>query len=830
MSFPFPLNPVNGQQVTYTNNKGRDMVATYNSVKNEWEVETIQPPAHTITSTPEFNVLPTADGQSVVWDDVQKKWVAKKLTYKTTDLTDVSKTVPTADQILKWNDGLKVYQPADLPGSDIWKATSNQVGGQAGATDADKVKALYLILNPGKTAKEGEVILVSKGTNPIHDGYVGSWFYDGAEWVLGASGGGTSAPKPTINYRGATTTPQTPGVLAGDLDVVTEANNKQLNVYDGTNYQRVLGELEIKQWIAAGSLFQGAIESRADIGTDLPAPATTNKGFYWTWTGPASTNVALVDFTNGGGFIATLQVGDWIQSDGTKFVHVPSDLLSKLRWEGIGSFKTWADKAWEKDSLVIRGGRYYRANQAVVPGDAAPETAGSKWADITPRYTIDDLTDVNAAGITSLDNVYLAYNQLDAEWQALAIKLNDLSDVVADKRSNNAALEDNDVLFFDNTTKKWRVDNPAAVAKLGIQISDLKGVTLTALADQHFLVYDGATNSWKNTPTVRARLAALADVGDVEIAQTPEVGQGLAWTGNKWVPKTFGGMDEWKAGNTYAQNSLVLHKNSIWQATAEILPGNEPGGTNTDSNLWKKEIDNRLAELEDTNFGTPADGNFLRFFNGKWVNQNVAFKDLADANIGATPTEGQSLVYKNGKWTNTTPTVTSQTTVGDIKQSILTEVQFKVQMGADGGGWVLADGRNVTGSTYSTVTGQSNVPDLRGAYLRMAGQSARDASWTGGNLGTFQNDTTRLPRNTAFTTSNNGSHTHNIWGRRMANYSGHGYSSVPQTFCEGINAGGAVNTDGRFMDADGGHQHNVTGGDAETMPKTYTVNYYIKIN
>jgi hypothetical protein len=64
----------------------------------------------------------------------------------------------------------------------------------------------------------------------------------------------------------------------------------------------------------------------------------------------------------------------------------------------------------------------------------------------------------------------------------------------------------------------------------------------------------------------------------------------------------------------------------------------------------------------------------------------------------------------------------------------------------------------------------------------------------------------------------------------MANYSGHGYSSVPQTFNEGINAGGAVNTDGRFMDADGGHQHNVTGGDAETMPKTYSVNYYIKVN
>jgi len=143
---------------------------------------------------------------------------------------------------------------------------------------------------------------------------------------------------------------------------------------------------------------------------------------------------------------------------------------------------------------------------------------------------------------------------------------------------------------------------------------------------------------------------------------------------------------------------------------------------------------------------------------------------------------------------------------------------------------VLADGRNVSGSTYTTVTGQPNVPDLRGAYLRAAGQSARDPAWTGGTLGEFQGDLTKKPT-TAFTTDSTGSHTHTIWGRRMSNYSGQGYSSVPQTFNEGISAGGAVVVDGRFMNADGSHTHSINGGgDAETRPKTYSVNYYIKIN
>jgi hypothetical protein len=521
-------------------------------------------------------------------------------------------------------------------------------------------------------------------------------------------------------------------------------------------------------------------------------------------------------------------VGDWIQSDGTKYIHVPSDLLSKLRWEGLGSFKTWADSSWEKDSLVVRGGKYYRATVAIVPGDLAPEAAGSKWANITPTYQLSDLTDIDVSGNTDLTKNLIVFDPNNAQYVAGNLNLDGLNDVQAATRSNGQQLADGDIVIRLGT--RWEAVAAKTFSESYIDLRDLKNVNVTNPTDGQALSYNGTTNEWRNVDTVRASVEFLSDVGDVEIAQAPEVGQGLAWTGNKWVPKTFGGMDEWKAGNTYAQNSLVLHKKAVWLATDEILPGNEPGGNNAGSNLWKKETGTTLSELDDTNIGTPADGNLLRFHSGKWLNHAVAIRDLSDANIGSAPTEGQSLVYKNGKWTNTTPTVTSQTTVGDIKQSILTETQFKAQMGVDGGGWVLADGRNVVGSTYATLTGQVNVPDLRGAYLRMAGQSSRDTTWNGGTLGQFSGDLTKRPT-TAFTTDSTGSHTHTIWGRRMSNYSGHGYSSVPQTFSEGINAGGAVVVDGRFMNADGSHTHSINGGgDAETRPKTYSVNYYIKIN
>lgn len=54
--------------------------------------------------------------------------------------------------------------------------------------------------------------------------------------------------------------------------------------------------------------------------------------------------------------------------------------------------------------------------------------------------------------------------------------------------------------------------------------------------------------------------------------------------------------------------------------------------------------------------------------------------------------------------------------IGDLRSSFLTETQFQTQRGT---GWVLCDGRDVTGSDYETLTGSSNIPDVRGRFMRM---------------------------------------------------------------------------------------------------------------
>jgi len=60
--------------------------------------------------------------------------------------------------------------------------------------------------------------------------------------------------------------------------------------------------------------------------------------------------------------------------------------------------------------------------------------------------------------------------------------------------------------------------------------------------------------------------------------------------------------------------------------------------------------------------------------------------------------------------------------VGSLQQSLLSEAQFQAVMGTTD--WVLANGQGAVGSTYASITGNSNVPDLRGKFLRMTGGDA----------------------------------------------------------------------------------------------------------
>jgi len=147
--------------------------------------------------------------------------------------------------------------------------------------------------------------------------------------------------------------------------------------------------------------------------------------------------------------------------------------------------------------------------------------------------------------------------------------------------------------------------------------------------------------------------------------------------------------------------------------------------------------------------------------------------------------------------------------VGTIIHSILTESQFTGETGA---GWVLADGRNVSGSRYNTITGNVTVPDLRGQFLRGKNNGRSDGNQNPDGdltLGSYQVNEVK-------------GHNHIGGMTTDVNFamSYGGTSAAPNTTWRyGVqNASGSLNA---FTSNTGGN---------ETRPNNITINYFIKIN
>lgn len=141
--------------------------------------------------------------------------------------------------------------------------------------------------------------------------------------------------------------------------------------------------------------------------------------------------------------------------------------------------------------------------------------------------------------------------------------------------------------------------------------------------------------------------------------------------------------------------------------------------------------------------------------------------------------------------------------IGSILDSMLTELQFQAQLGNPSPAtWVLADGRDITGSALQQLTSQTNAPDLRGIFTRGKNNGRVDGK---------QNPDGELALGT-YTADGVGSHTH----------------PVPQAFYPGVGKSGAESP---VFSAN----TTVSSGDAspvrgDTAPKNITVNKFVRIN
>jgi microcystin-dependent protein len=158
-------------------------------------------------------------------------------------------------------------------------------------------------------------------------------------------------------------------------------------------------------------------------------------------------------------------------------------------------------------------------------------------------------------------------------------------------------------------------------------------------------------------------------------------------------------------------------------------------------------------------------------------------------------------------------------------------------------GWLICDGRSIPSGVFfealkSALGNATNVPDLRGMFLRGAGSQTVNGVNVGGNtLRQIQNQeigSHAHAQQGTITTSGNGDHSHTIYSFRGGNISSSVSGAALAADLE-VPAGG--NDDRAYnTTANGSHTHTVTltgntanNSGTDNRPANYGVTYIIKI-
>lgn len=148
--------------------------------------------------------------------------------------------------------------------------------------------------------------------------------------------------------------------------------------------------------------------------------------------------------------------------------------------------------------------------------------------------------------------------------------------------------------------------------------------------------------------------------------------------------------------------------------------------------------------------------------------------------------------------------------LGEIKSSVLTEIQFQARRGS---GWVLMIGQDITGSDYEVSFSVTTLEDMRGHFPRVwANDGGVDS---GRSIGSAQGDATQ-------------DHRHRVirGGTRVAALINNPDGGLQRS---GVVGAGDVGTwFESSTEPSVGRTNN--HGDSDGKPENYALNYFIRIN
>ncbi len=162
-------------------------------------------------------------------------------------------------------------------------------------------------------------------------------------------------------------------------------------------------------------------------------------------------------------------------------------------------------------------------------------------------------------------------------------------------------------------------------------------------------------------------------------------------------------------------------------------------------------------------------------------------------------------------------------TIGDVKYSILPPTTFKKY---NGDGWRLMNGQNIEGTQLATVAKRTHLPDASNNFIRCLDPKDKNRQ-----VGSVQNDATRMPHNRFVTNNIQNTHKHpNTRGRIHSQPSNPGPPSGGGRADDFAHRENTKPIQTYTKDYSWTHNHIINGGDPETRPKNIALYIYIKVN
>jgi microcystin-dependent protein len=239
------------------------------------------------------------------------------------------------------------------------------------------------------------------------------------------------------------------------------------------------------------------------------------------------------------------------------------------------------------------------------------------------------------------------------------------------------------ILKWSNFLMIKKHTNESGFSMLELSVASIAALTL------------GATMLLPNGGLLRA--ATINDLEDVN-AENPSLGDTLVFDGTNWVSTRL------------SPSYLTDVQLSIVPATGDVLTYIDGRWVNSPA------APPALAELSNINFSGLSSGDALTWDGTKWVNSAIpapTLNNLEGVNVSNSIVNGQSLFFDGTEWVSG-----YSGTPGEIKMFPSSSAPA---------GWLIADGRAVSRTTYSqlfSVIGTTygagdgsttfNLPDFRG--------------------------------------------------------------------------------------------------------------------